>query len=662
MKRKLILSSMIIILALLCLETAFANRQSISLLISDVTEHRLDFENAVYGSGTKLEGEAVTVKNGGFIKFQSIEAETKTVAIETVGCGGIYTLTFEKNDDYSRFKAIKTSDFRIFGDGVHVFDLPSDGKLVNLTIRFQTGSNFTVKSVSVNTCPAFEFNILRFAVLAIICIGISAVLIFGSHKVLYSQNTSSAVLFVIPLIICLLFTCLSTVKQVGFHKYPLEDPISEYDEYTQLFDAFHKGQTNLSIPFDEEAYSKLNNPYDYYERKEKLGSTGALWDRAYYNGKIYCYFGAAPVITVYYPVYILTGFLPKEGTASLILTLEATAAIIFLLFAMLRHYKINPPVLLLALGTATLCTSSMIYVLNAHPSMYYNAVLSGVLFLALTMNFSYRAFDTQSCLRRNIFLVLTAISAVGVAASRPALLLFAVALAPLYIKMMLGKDIPLSARVKSVLSFGLPLLAGAIVIMAYNNARFGSVFDFGNTYQLTFNDTSRNTLTLSLLLPALFHYFIQPPAFFGHFPYAGLSVVNLGIYGRYMYVAGSVGVMSFPANMGIFGIFTTKKDKSKRFTFVYLLACAAAVAFADLCMAGIHIRYIGDIGFPIALVGIITLLELGEEKKQKSVFWGIAILFTLSLMMSFALLFDNEADNLMHLAPSVYSFFEKLFS
>lgn len=107
-------------------------------------------------------------------------------------------------------------------------------------------------------------------------------------------------------------------------EYPLTEPVEEYDIYVQQFDAWMKGQANLDL--NPDIYLKeIKNPYDKTERTyvdehgEYLHTYTGLdvqlpywWDHAYYNGKFYCYFGPAVLLTFYFPFYFLTGKLPSN--------------------------------------------------------------------------------------------------------------------------------------------------------------------------------------------------------------------------------------------------------------------------------------------------------------------------------------------------------------
>lgn len=68
------------------------------------------------------------------------------------------------------------------------------------------------------------------------------------------------------------------------------------------------------------------------------------------------------------------------------------------------------------------------------------------------------------------------------AASRPSIALSGAVLIPFFIGLLLRKSESVSFKIWQVISFSVPLIIGVIIIMWYNNERFGSVFDFGKVY------------------------------------------------------------------------------------------------------------------------------------------------------------------------------------
>lgn len=75
--------------------------------------------------------------------------------------------------------------------------------------------------------------------------------------------------------------------------YPLEGPVSDYSAHIQQFDAFQKGQICLDLPVDPRL-ATMENPYDTSARNA-LG-VSYHWDRAFFGGRYYSYFGVVPVL------------------------------------------------------------------------------------------------------------------------------------------------------------------------------------------------------------------------------------------------------------------------------------------------------------------------------------------------------------------------------
>ena len=111
----------------------------------------------------------------------------------------------------------------------------------------------------------------------------------------------------ITIILCVATMFIYWLSYMGMHNvdYPMLNKVSDYDPYIQQFDAFKKGQLHLDWQVDEKLMA-LENPYDPEQRK----GVDFLWDRAYYDGKYYSYFGITPIVTVMYPFYLLSGILP----------------------------------------------------------------------------------------------------------------------------------------------------------------------------------------------------------------------------------------------------------------------------------------------------------------------------------------------------------------
>ncbi len=102
---------------------------------------------------------------------------------------------------------------------------------------------------------------------------------------------------------------------IGFAGISLFNPnfvsvkIEHHLQYQQLTDAILDGHVYLDQK-PSKTLRNMENPYDTNLRKQTLKKEGEkfLWDRAYYNGKYYVYFGIVPVLVYYLPFKLLTGF------------------------------------------------------------------------------------------------------------------------------------------------------------------------------------------------------------------------------------------------------------------------------------------------------------------------------------------------------------------
>jgi hypothetical protein len=196
-------------------------------------------------------------------------------------------------------------------------------------------------------------------------------------------------------------------------------------------------------------------------------------------------------------------------------------------------------------------------------------------------------------------------------------------------------------------------LAGAAVVMTFNYLRFGSPLDFGANYQLTVCDISKNTLTASLIPQAFKHYVIQAPVFLPEFPYVNPSYLKLE-YGRYMYLDYNVGLIFFPATLGLFicpylaryG----KKEWAKYMTFIAGAAVIALVIFVDFCKAGVNMRYLYDF-LPLAvMLGAVLFLRASGAARHK---WSGALIsaiaalsFLGTITMALGVISANDYDRL----------------
>ncbi|MGN1096072.1 MAG: hypothetical protein ACI4QR_06755 [Eubacteriales bacterium] len=175
--------------------------------------------------------------------------------------------------------------------------------------------------------------------------------------------------------------------------------------------------------------------------------------------------------------------------------------------------------------------------------------------------------------------------------------------------------------------------------MWFNNARFSSPFDFGAAYQLTVNDISNNTVSLSLFLPAIYSFFLNPFYFKKEFPFIGLkAMLALPQNARYVYSDRYIGAFFYGLPIGI--VFYPrlymllrkegKRDTLMTATVITAFFAAVIVAFADFCLAGVNMRYIFDITPALSLVSAAVILGLQKisRGKEKTLWTSVFLILT----------------------------------
>lgn len=164
-----------------------------------------------------------------------------------------------------------------------------------------------------------------------------------------------------------------------------QQELGNTDPYVQLTDAlFVKHQLNLDLWVDP-ALQQLDNIYDRTERDSK--KVQYYWDHAFYNGKYYCYYGLAPVILIYGPIYLWTGMIPSSDLAIFIAALWALLGLHVLSSRLLSLLCTKCNMLLFAMSKCTLFMSSLVFFVQAQFLFYCLPYLLAMSFVCLGLSF-----------------------------------------------------------------------------------------------------------------------------------------------------------------------------------------------------------------------------------------------------------------------------------
>ncbi len=506
-----------------------------------------------------------------------------------------------------------------------------------------------IEKVTFSSALPFVFSDLRFFIISCASVIIFLICRLRLYRAVFDfNNISHKIIIAAALSLCLASVFLFLIpNQTPVSYQPSQIEVS--DQYIQQFDAIYNGQANLNISTSPQL-AQMTNPYDGSLRDQS--NVSFSWDRAYYNGKYYSYFGAVPVLVFYFPFYFLTGKLPTMNMTSIFF---AALAIIFFFGAVLTAVKKfikKPNFLILLLGLITGVAVCGIYYSLDFSNIYFSAVISSQSFLLLCIWCGLAAYKQKSIKKQAVLLLLSGIGFILCVGCRPTMALGALILAPVFIYFLVN-GYAVKRKLICAFSFLLPVIIGMAALMWYNLIRFDSPFEFGSSYQLTVSNMSANTVRFTDIAPALIQYFLQPPAFTPQFPHISLSSVPLANYGRYVYCDTPMSLLNFPSIMLALIIlpFILKRSRAsakrlkaesniKFFTYLLIPLISVAVIWIDYCMAGTAIRYLLDALPILTLLSILVFLEATTALAQApSIQSKGTLVFSASMLISSAMVF-----------------------
>lgn len=285
------------------------------------------------------------------------------------------------------------------------------------------------------------------------------------------------------------------------------------EPYNQLADAFL--HFHLSLGRAPAGLLRLANPYDPAQNRaveNRFFLHGySIHDFALYHGHLFLTWGAAPVVVLLVPMHLL-GF---EPSASLVVAIFAIVGFGFALAALgvlLRQIG-NATLWMWVLAALTLALCSMVPSLLRTPDVYEEAVAGGYCFTMVGVWLALSAIaNRRASLWRLALMSLCFGLAIG---SRPPLAMAALLLVPVYLSLH-------STRPRPGLLIALiaPVSGCVLLLMAYNQARFGGPLEYGVHYQLaSYNPLTAHFGELSSVLPGAWLYLMSFPRPLALFPF-----------------------------------------------------------------------------------------------------------------------------------------------
>lgn len=449
-----------------------------------------------------------------------------------------------------------------------------------------------------------------------------------------------------------------------------------YDErfnsntYHQQFDAWLKGQTALDVAVDPRVsnFTDLYDPSEFYKN-----NVGWLFDHVIYEGKYYNYYGVAPLILVYAPVYALTGMFPTPILVTTVLALIGVLASFWALSALVRAWGLQPNLLLYLLAQMALPGMALLYFGQTEVVTAQQTCLSGY-----AMGLLLVASGTETLLKsgkaRLVLAALSSAALVLLVLSRPHILFVALLFFVPLLLQFVGRTWEqaatprsgLLAHIKANLKFvdvktcALVVLLvglGALGVMTYNYVRFGGVANFGESLMVTAAvnlGMYQPSYDLPALLEALYHTFLPTVHLNEAFPFVEASQPTVDDLSYYPFPHPTIGLLAFSANYALFLLFialpqsqndawlrTPLRLKGRSFdplrlTLGLVLGAVCVVAVFNTIWGGnLLTRYSLDAAWAAALVALLLLLSHIKWQDKKN--GGLLYLIVVGALLSSAL-------------------------
>lgn len=407
------------------------------------------------------------------------------------------------------------------------------------------------------------------------------------------------------------------------------------NQYELLAESILNGHLYIEYAVDPHLL-EMENPYDPAMREQS--GVEYHWDHAFYNGHYYMYFGIVPVLVLFLPYRLITGLPLTTYHATQVFTIFFIMGLFSITYGLTvrRNKKMTLGCYLFV--TSALCIVSVNNIIEA-PALYNTAVSSGICFSVWSIYFYLKAFNffmkdeiDPKCL------VTAALFGALVFGCRPNIGLYNIIVIPAFYWIYLKLKNETGKMILTMMYVILPYLIIGLLLMLYNYVRFDSVFEFGQSYQLTIADQ---------------HSYMQFSQLFNISKIAdGYMTIFLGYYGLqnyFPYVSYNGILICYPvlwlfAPMIIIGWSERRTYNRKAYQFALtILISVLFIVLSTIVMSPIPTleRYKGDEYFLIGIVMYMILLEFTERSEKTSRI--MIFLSVLTYLVAFLLYFAGES-------------------
>lgn len=640
------------------------NFTPINRLLGGYEEQKLDLSRADGANITYNDDGTITLGEGyAELEFTGIDARVGSIGFDIdfgdSKKGGKVCADFaDATSSYYRKNLTRLTIGKNF-DNVMVCNFSGDVSRLRFEISLDDYQSATLKGITLNQSisPMHIAEIVGLWFLVALGLTILIYMIanpVGARKKFSENRVGCARVAAFITAAAMVFTVCLTVTNVmkGWSTTHYSFTSQEGNQISkELVDAFEHHQVNL-LEEPSEDLLKLDNPYEYVKRDAEVGSGNFLWDHCFYNGKYYSYYGIGPVLALFLPYHLITGYYFPSGWATLMFSLIGILFLTKIYLAVIEKKFRDLPTNTVTAGLITLQLSSGIMFSAARPLFYELAIASGFMcvaigaYLLMTSNILWDGKISYVRLGFASFFLGYAVLC------RPTLAVYCIA-ALFFFAGGLKKALDgLEKRQKTRTFFKyaavalVPLGIIALGQMTYNYLRFDNPLDFGIQYSLTINDFTHAEFHWKYVLINMYAYLFNMPHFTPRkFTYLASSAERFGINGYTFFDdAGknlvSVGIIyrALPMFAYLFsGKALQRVEKKKRVLPILLIGVTCilmplAIIFSSW-ESGYAVRYNADFSWQMVIGALVVAFTLYKSIKSESTKKLVDLIFTFSTVV-----------------------------
>ena len=663
------------------IEAAVFNFNCYHLFKGGYEEAQLDMGQAALTGFSASEGGYVSSGDSATAEFTGLDMKVGTIRLDVTSSGykSDYSIDFADESNasyYIRTGLVKGSVYNDIEATQYVV-CDFSGKVSKLRINF-TGigeGTVTLKAISLNEPYPSHFSYLR---VIIILLGIAFVWAFKRSVSFRAPigDRLSTVKSVTALLVIAAVLIGAMLSSIGIDLSQDFTLTSGNQMTKELVDAFEKGQAELLSTPSPELLS-MDNPYDWSARAEQ--GVSALWDHVLYDGKYYSYYGAGPVILLFLPYHLITGYYFPSGIAGLLFNSLGLIFIGMTFYLLMKKLFKDIP---LSMYTAALV---MVF---ATCGVWYCTVLVNFYEIAQSSGFCFVAMGAYFLLSSNVIgegkirpsrAALSSLFLAIAVTCRPTTAIWCVVAVAFIIAGVMKLKREEKPAVKRYAVFLVCALLPFAVIggmqMLYNQARFGSFTDFGIDYSLTINDFTKAEYHTQLAAIGFFDYLFAAPSFSGSFPYIQTTLSTLDVNGYY-FVATNNGVGLLFRALPMFFLFAApfalkKISPERRLRAALLFSAVAFVApfviIFSIWESGYGVRYMMDFAWEMLCCALMVMFLFYRELRggdAKRIYEHILLIsMFLSLAVNIALVYSYYCPgSYISGAEAVFERFARMFA